>query len=533
MRIVLCPTLHEHDREVSLLERLMHGTTDGAILVLPGGVGATSCARCKRQGYPFVVVDPRDPPPEGIPCVSAMHAAGAKQATEHLLELGHRRIGAIAGSPGWYATEERMIGFRGALAAAGILQATRADRLLRLAHPRGIEAAEQLLSLPEPPTAIFGFNDNVAIGALVAARARGLVRAGRPLGGRVRRHVPGGDRHPAAHVGAPAARRDGPDGRQPADAAHRRAARRRGAPRAVDHARRARVDRAAPRESVAAWPGPDRGVVLVAVAVAAAVAVGVGRSSPSGLRRHRLVSSGGVPRARARQGAGQRLGPRRDRDRAVVDDERGERHEHALLGRRAQAGADGERARRADRDRRLRRRRVPRLAPAASPTRRGSSTPVRTGGSAPGRPPSRTSGRRRPRSSVDDGGEAAIFRGVAVAGGRLYATDFHNARVDVFDTRWQPAAAAAARSSMRRSLPGTRPTTSSCSAAICSSRTSAARRSTATTIRRGGYVDEFDLAGRLVARVGAHGRAERAVGARARAVVVRPVPWRPPRGELR
>ena len=36
MRIVLCPTMHEHDREVSLLDRLMHGTTDGAILVLDG-----------------------------------------------------------------------------------------------------------------------------------------------------------------------------------------------------------------------------------------------------------------------------------------------------------------------------------------------------------------------------------------------------------------------------------------------------------------------------------------------------------------
>ena len=40
--------------------------------------------------------------------------------------------------------------------------------------PRGTEAAEQLLALPDPPTAIFGFNDNVAIGALHAARKRGL-----------------------------------------------------------------------------------------------------------------------------------------------------------------------------------------------------------------------------------------------------------------------------------------------------------------------------------------------------------------------
>jgi LacI family transcriptional regulator len=173
MRIILCPTLHEHDREVSLLERLMRGTTDGAILMLPEE-SEDELRTLQRQGYPFVVVDPRDPPPEGIPCVSAMHASGAKQATEHLLELGHRRIGAIAGNPGWYATEERLAGFRGALAGAGILPEPELIVYSDWRIPRGTEAAEQLLALPEPPTAIFAFNDNVAIGALHAARERGL-----------------------------------------------------------------------------------------------------------------------------------------------------------------------------------------------------------------------------------------------------------------------------------------------------------------------------------------------------------------------
>jgi LacI family transcriptional regulator len=173
MRIMLCPTQHEHDREVSLLERLMRGTTDGAILMLPEE-STEELLHLQELGYPFVVVDPRETPPDGIPCVSAMHAAGAKVATEHLLALGHRRIGAITGAPGWYANEERMIGFRAALAAEGLLP----DPSLVVASdwriPRGEEAAEELLSQPDPPTAIFGFNDNVAIGALKAARRRGL-----------------------------------------------------------------------------------------------------------------------------------------------------------------------------------------------------------------------------------------------------------------------------------------------------------------------------------------------------------------------
>jgi LacI family transcriptional regulator len=173
MRIVLAPTLHEHDREVSLLERLMRGTTDGAILMLPEE-SAEELTMLQEQGFPFVIVDPRDAPPEGVACVAAMHADGAKQATEHLLELGHRRIGAIAGAPGWYATEERLHGFRAALAGAGILLDPELVVYSDWRTPRGTEAAEQLLSLADPPTAIFGFNDNVAIGALNAARHRGL-----------------------------------------------------------------------------------------------------------------------------------------------------------------------------------------------------------------------------------------------------------------------------------------------------------------------------------------------------------------------
>jgi LacI family transcriptional regulator len=173
MRIMLAPTLHEHDREVSLLDRLMRGTTDGAILMLPEE-STDELLALQQLEFPFVVVDPREPPPAGIPSVSAMHAAGAKLATEHLLDLGHRRIGAIGGIPGWYANDERMIGFRAALAAEGLLPDPALVRRSDWRIPRGEEAAEELLSLPDPPTAIFGFNDNVAIGALNVARRRGL-----------------------------------------------------------------------------------------------------------------------------------------------------------------------------------------------------------------------------------------------------------------------------------------------------------------------------------------------------------------------
>jgi len=173
MRAVLCPTLHQHEREVNLLERLMHGTTDAGILMLPEESNDELRA-LQRHGYPFVVVDPRAQPEEGIPAVSAANASGARVATEHLLELGHRRIGAITGPLHWLAGSERLNGFRSALAAAGVLADPGLVHEASFAPGAGDEAAASLLDLPDRPTAIFAFNDELAISVLQAAHERGL-----------------------------------------------------------------------------------------------------------------------------------------------------------------------------------------------------------------------------------------------------------------------------------------------------------------------------------------------------------------------
>src|SRR6184192_2549545 len=120
MRLVLCPTMHEHDREVTLLERLMQGTTDGAVIILPEE-SSDELELLLTHGYRFVVIDPLLPLNERIPAVSAAHAAGADQAMKHLLSLGHTRIAAITGPRGWKATDDRRRGYYAALAAAGIM----------------------------------------------------------------------------------------------------------------------------------------------------------------------------------------------------------------------------------------------------------------------------------------------------------------------------------------------------------------------------------------------------------------------------
>ncbi|MGZ4461526.1 MAG: LacI family DNA-binding transcriptional regulator [Gaiellaceae bacterium] len=173
MRVVLCPTHHEHQREVVLLDRLMHGTTDGALLVLPYEE-EDELETLLNHGYPFVVVEPRTQLGDNIACVTATHHAGAVLATRHLLELGHRRIGAILGPDDRLASQERLNGFRSTLATAGITPDPSLEVGSNFKFEGGEAAAAQLLDLPRPPTAIFAFNDEVAIGAMIAARARGL-----------------------------------------------------------------------------------------------------------------------------------------------------------------------------------------------------------------------------------------------------------------------------------------------------------------------------------------------------------------------
>jgi LacI family transcriptional regulator len=173
MRIVLCPTLHEHDREVSLLERLVHGTIDGGLLILPEE-STGELRRLMKQGFRFVVVDPRRHIDGPVPTVSAAHSSGADQATRHLIDLGHRRIAAITGPRGWMATAERTRGYLAALAAAGIAPNRELVIESNFDVDGGRAAARALLDLTEPPTAIFAFNDQLAIGAMQTAFARNL-----------------------------------------------------------------------------------------------------------------------------------------------------------------------------------------------------------------------------------------------------------------------------------------------------------------------------------------------------------------------
>jgi LacI family transcriptional regulator len=145
----------------------------GAVLILPPE-SRTDLEALAARSYPFVVVDPRITVPRGTVSVSAAHFSGSRAVTRHLVELGHRRIGVVTGPPYWHTRDDRVGGHLAALAEAGMLGD---PELLRHGEPAtetGVQAAGELLDLPEPPTAIVCFNDKVAVGVLEAAAARGL-----------------------------------------------------------------------------------------------------------------------------------------------------------------------------------------------------------------------------------------------------------------------------------------------------------------------------------------------------------------------
>ena len=124
---------------------------------------------------PVVLVDTIH---SGVPSVAVDDVAGGRMATEHLIALGHRRVaflGDVYPNPFRFTSSYyRYLGYAHALADAGI--PLRDEYVVTGEHSRQVafDLAYQLLSLPEPPTAIFAASDNQALGVWAAAKSLGV-----------------------------------------------------------------------------------------------------------------------------------------------------------------------------------------------------------------------------------------------------------------------------------------------------------------------------------------------------------------------
>jgi LacI family transcriptional regulator, galactose operon repressor len=148
------------------ISRLGGTLTDGIILVTPTVVDVD-------DGTPLVAVDPHTGP-SSLPSVHSDNLAGAITATRHLLELGHRRIGFLAGRPDLESARQREQGYCRALSDAGLPVDTNLIRVGDYELEMSQEPARQLLTLDDRPTAVFAANDLSAMQTMHVARTLGL-----------------------------------------------------------------------------------------------------------------------------------------------------------------------------------------------------------------------------------------------------------------------------------------------------------------------------------------------------------------------
>jgi LacI family transcriptional regulator len=148
------------------LSRLSGTLIDGAIIVTPTVVDADA-------GVPVVAIDPHAGSAD-LPSVESDNLAGGLLATRHLIELGHRRIGFMAGRPDLESSRLREAGFRQALSEAGIEVDPWLVRMSDYRRDAAHQPAIELLSRPDRPTAVFAGNDLSAIGTMEAAQEMGL-----------------------------------------------------------------------------------------------------------------------------------------------------------------------------------------------------------------------------------------------------------------------------------------------------------------------------------------------------------------------
>lgn len=147
----------------------------GLVLTAPMSESMALVKNLSQRGIRLVrIIAATEDPRDGFPCVFVDDRDAAYEITEHLVQLGHERIGFLWGGAAHRSSSERYQGYEQALKDYGITP----DKHLVIpgdyTFDDGFRGARRLLALRDPPTAIFGCNDEIAAGVLAAARSAGL-----------------------------------------------------------------------------------------------------------------------------------------------------------------------------------------------------------------------------------------------------------------------------------------------------------------------------------------------------------------------
>lgn len=161
---IVATTGDDPDAGHAAVETLLNRGVDGLILST-ARIDDELPQTLERRGVKFVLALRTD---GQSPSSIGDDHLGGYLATRYLLDLGHRRIGLIAGPDYASSARGRVEGYRHAMQEAGLIPDPDWIRQSTFGIDSGAEAADRLMALPEPPTGIFAVNDNTAIGAMSA-----------------------------------------------------------------------------------------------------------------------------------------------------------------------------------------------------------------------------------------------------------------------------------------------------------------------------------------------------------------------------
>lgn len=171
-QVLLCNTDGSPDRQRAHLHSLIARRVDGVILA-SSFLKDPAVRWLRHQRVPYVLVNRFSD--EGLdPFVGSDDVTGARLAIQHLISLGHVRIGHLAGQSTVSTGVLRRRGFLAATAEAGLQVGPELQAESGFVEEGGMRATERLLALKEPPTAVFAVTDMVAVGAYGVARRLGL-----------------------------------------------------------------------------------------------------------------------------------------------------------------------------------------------------------------------------------------------------------------------------------------------------------------------------------------------------------------------
>lgn len=170
--LYLMSTHGKASEEAAAIDMLQHGRADGMIMTINNEQDARTIRRLKELRIPSVLLD-RDIPLD-IDAVLTEHAPGLRQATNYLIELGHRRIAIITAGNDIRPGRERVRGFTEAFEQAGLPVPHDLIRSQSLSADYGFREATTLLQMHERPTAIIAAGNRILAGVLRAMQQQGV-----------------------------------------------------------------------------------------------------------------------------------------------------------------------------------------------------------------------------------------------------------------------------------------------------------------------------------------------------------------------